>query len=474
MKKILFIYILTIFSCSNTPEKNIFVWNYYTNYDEIDEETTFKSRVYSTTQTNFDFPYSDARYFIEIKTIIPDHIRTFRDFLDYSKNKYNGINLINIKCNDCPTYDPYLKELKYKIDDNTPNYYAGQSILVKDDDGLEKYAFQPENGADWFIKNDLYNQNNSKLLIEFSTSERGQKQITFDISKFNLYDVIKRNHFKEVENKSEKISSVNAKKEADTAIITYPNGTTNVRSGKGTNYPVIYELKTNETFDVYPTNDKWWLVEINNNQKGYIFYDRVSLIRNNLDGKYTYASNYFLDEDDLYNFPENGLKIMRNEIFARYGYIFKEGGEMKDYFKDQRWYTPKYKNVDSKITKLEKFNIKIIKSYEDGSAYDRLVPDPENISKSKTNNSTSKSKPNSINGKYSYSEPGGVELIVNVYGGSWSGQTKICQYCDVEYDRGVLKGNALYDSSGYIEIGYISGNSLHIQVHSGSAVLNKN
>lgn len=473
MKKfiLLSLFILIIFRCSNTPEKNIFVWNYYNSYDELDEETTFKSRVYSKTQTNFDFPYSDARYFVEIKTIIPDHIRNFNDFLDYSKGR--EINLINIKCDDCPLYDPYLKKLKYKIDDNMPNYYAGENA-VKDDDGLEKYYFGPEGGTDWFIKNDLYNQNNSKLLIEFSTSVRGQKQISFDISNFNLFDVIKRNHFKEVENKSEKNSSVNVKKNADTAIITDSNGTTDIRSGKGKNYPVIYELKTNETFDVYPTNDKWWLVELNNNQKGYIFYDRVSLIRNNLDGKYTYASNYFLDEYDLNDFSKNGLKIMRNEIFARYGYIFKEGGEMNDYFKDQKWYTPKYKNVNSKITKLEKFNIKIIKSYEDGSAYDRLVPDPENISKSKTNNSTSKSKPTSINGKYSYSEPGGVELIVNVYGGSWSGQTKICQYCDVEYDRGVLKGNALYDSSGYIEIGYISGNSLHIQVHSGSAVLNKN
>ena len=57
---------------------------------------------------------------------------------------------------------------------------------------------------------------------------------------------------------------------------------------------------------------------------------------------------------------------MRNEIFARYGYIFREGGEMNDYFKNQEWYTPKYKNVNSKITDLEKFNIQIIKSYEDG------------------------------------------------------------------------------------------------------------
>ena len=360
---LLFLFILTIFSCSSTPERNIYVWNYYMDYDELDEETTFKSRVYSTTQLNFDYPYNNAMYVLEIKTIIPDNIRTFKDFIDYSERQQT--NLINIKCYDCPIYDFGQDYLKYKIDNNMANYYTGYGA-EKDNDELEKYAFVPDNGTDWFVKNDLYNQNNKKLLIEFSTAGRGQKQVNFDISNFNLFDVIKRNHFKEVENKLEKVSSDNAKKEADTAIITDPNGTTNVRSGKGTNNPVIYELKTNETFDVYPSSENWWLVKLNNKQEGYIFYDRVSLIRNNLDGKYTNASNYFLGEDDLINLSKNELKVMRNEIFARYGYIFREGGEMNDYFKNQEWYTPRYKNVNSKITDLEKFNIQIIKSYEDG------------------------------------------------------------------------------------------------------------
>nr|AOE11552.1 hypothetical protein [uncultured bacterium] len=284
--------------------------------------------------------------------------------------------------------------------------------------------------------------------------------------------------FKLISNNIYKDNNLNTKEMAEVedinlAIITDPNGTTNVRSGKGTNNPVIYELKTNETFDVYPSNDKWWLVKLNNKQKGYIFYDRVSLIRNNLDGKYTNASNYFLDEDDLINLSKNELKIMRNEIFARYGYIFREGGEMNDYFKDQKWYTPKYKNVNSKITNLEKFNIKKIKSYEDGSAYDRLVPDPENNTRSKTNNSTTKSKPTSVNGKYSYSEPNLI-WIINVYGSSWSGESKFCQYCDVEFARGIVKGNKLYDPSGYIDIGYISGNTLYFQVPTGIVEFSKN
>ena len=210
MKKLFLISTLIILSCSNAPEKNIFVWNYYSSYDELDEETTFKSIVYSTTQTNFDFPYSDATYFLEIKTIIPDNIKTFKDFLDYSKRQQT--NLINIKCDGCPLYDYGEKNSKYKIDNNTPNYYTGYSA-VKDDDELGKYSFIPQIGADRFVKNDLGKKNHTKLLIEFPTVGKGRKQISFNISNFDILDVIKRNHFKEVENKLEKASSDNQKNE---------------------------------------------------------------------------------------------------------------------------------------------------------------------------------------------------------------------------------------------------------------------
>lgn len=210
MKKLLLLSSLIIFNCSNSPDKNIFVWNYYTSYDELNEETTFKSKVYSSTQTNFDFPYSDASYFLEIKTIIPDNIKTFKDFLDYSKRQQT--NLMNIKCDGCPLFDYGKKNLKYKIDDNSPKYYIGYNA-EKDEDELGKYAFLPQTGTDWFVKNELGKQNHTKLLIAFPTVGKGQKQISFNISNFNILDVIKRNHFKEIENTQEKTSTENLKNE---------------------------------------------------------------------------------------------------------------------------------------------------------------------------------------------------------------------------------------------------------------------
>ncbi len=58
------------------------------------------------------------------------------------------------------------------------------------------------------------------------------------------------------------------------------------------------------------------------------------------------------------------LKIMRNEIYARYGYAFIDGGEMDKYFRHQDWYKPYYTNVDSFLTQIEIYNIVKIKEFE--------------------------------------------------------------------------------------------------------------
>ena len=54
---------------------------------------------------------------------------------------------------------------------------------------------------------------------------------------------------------------------------------------------------------------------------------------------------------------------MRNEIFARHGYIFQTN-DMKAHFKSQDWYIPKYNDVNSMLTDIEIKNIELIKRYE--------------------------------------------------------------------------------------------------------------
>jgi hypothetical protein len=80
-------------------------------------------------------------------------------------------------------------------------------------------------------------------------------------------------------------------------------------------------------------------------------------------GKYTEASERLLNEADLKGMSKNDLKIMRNEIFARYGYIFKTK-EMADYFKKQEFYIGGMENVDAFLSEVEIKNVELIKKFE--------------------------------------------------------------------------------------------------------------
>jgi len=83
----------------------------------------------------------------------------------------------------------------------------------------------------------------------------------------------------------------------------------------------------------------------------------------NLPGKFPQASLQILNHNDVNYLSARELKIMRNEIFARHGYIFKTD-DMSTYFREQSWYVPRYNNVNNMLTSIEKENIKLIQSYE--------------------------------------------------------------------------------------------------------------
>ncbi|RXQ91009.1 YARHG domain-containing protein [Ancylomarina salipaludis] len=74
---------------------------------------------------------------------------------------------------------------------------------------------------------------------------------------------------------------------------------------------------------------------------------------------YKQVSERILSHKDLNELSKEELRIMRNEIFADYGYIFNSN-DLKNYFNSKSWYTPKYKTVSSKLSMVEKINIKTI------------------------------------------------------------------------------------------------------------------
>lgn len=74
-------------------------------------------------------------------------------------------------------------------------------------------------------------------------------------------------------------------------------------------------------------------------------------------GNYPYLSYEEFTEEDVEATDVLQIRLMRNEIFARHGYIFKNE-DLKEYFSSQPWYKPQFENVDDKLSEIEKLNIK--------------------------------------------------------------------------------------------------------------------
>ena len=80
-------------------------------------------------------------------------------------------------------------------------------------------------------------------------------------------------------------------------------------------------------------------------------------------GNYAFVSQRLLSADELYGYSARELKIMRNEIYARHGYIFKTA-DMRSYFARQPWYVGRYAEVNSMLSRIEQRNIATIQSVE--------------------------------------------------------------------------------------------------------------
>ena len=79
---------------------------------------------------------------------------------------------------------------------------------------------------------------------------------------------------------------------------------------------------------------------------------------------YTTVTKYTLE--DLSILDSYGLKITRNEIFARHGRMFNDQ-ELQEYFQRQNWYVPQTASNDfddSCLNEVEKYNIQLISTYE--------------------------------------------------------------------------------------------------------------
>lgn len=83
-------------------------------------------------------------------------------------------------------------------------------------------------------------------------------------------------------------------------------------------------------------------------------------------GSINFLSERRLIEDDLEGKSKKELEIMRNSIYARYGYKFKRE-DLLDYFSQYSWYNPTTSDMGSIYNQMsdnEKYNIDFIKRHE--------------------------------------------------------------------------------------------------------------
>ena len=118
----------------------------------------------------------------------------------------------------------------------------------------------------------------------------------------------------------------------------------------------------------FPEDDDDEVCMVQDESKPLIFLKRLDESAPGMPpGVYPLASVRLMTDAEIYLYagdPANAnLRIMRNEIFARYGYQFNT--EIGSYFADQEWYSPQSSDVTGKLTEIERINIAMILKVEE-------------------------------------------------------------------------------------------------------------
>lgn len=113
-------------------------------------------------------------------------------------------------------------------------------------------------------------------------------------------------------------------------------------------------------------------VENNSNQpvrNSANYYYAADYYYSNYNDSYAYlfpeSNSRYIDPEELSGCTDSQLAYIRNEIFARHGYIFKTD-KYNDYFGSKSWYSPNAYATDNvnNLNAYEKYNVELIKRYE--------------------------------------------------------------------------------------------------------------
>ena len=111
------------------------------------------------------------------------------------------------------------------------------------------------------------------------------------------------------------------------------------------------ELKNTKYYKYFEVNEQGEIIELSTNNAP------------SKDRPYWKVSQQLQEPFYLKKYSKSDLRIMRNEIFADYGYKFKSR-DLREHFAKQNWYVPRQLDVTDSLTEIEKRNIQTILKLE--------------------------------------------------------------------------------------------------------------
>lgn len=91
---------------------------------------------------------------------------------------------------------------------------------------------------------------------------------------------------------------------------------------------------------------------------------RTGSLADYYDGDYPQASYKMLKTAELSKYNKEQLLLMRNEVYARYGYTFLKNEKLRLYFTKKEWYQAEQVALDLVLTPIEKKNLLTIQTAE--------------------------------------------------------------------------------------------------------------
>lgn len=130
------------------------------------------------------------------------------------------------------------------------------------------------------------------------------------------------------------------------------------------------------TWEVVPTLDGLTFYDVEIDEYGLFSRkgEKKQLMWVNTAPRFGYASVVLLNDRQFSKFKKSTLRIMRNAILAKHGYMMSSP-DLVEYFGGQPWFSPRPSNdeVFDELSLVETLNIELIKSEEAKADKDRYV-----------------------------------------------------------------------------------------------------